>query len=126
MKYQIMENIKIVLIVAVVLFFNACSTLVEEDLNQDTGCDTQAVSWTDDVLPILEISCLGCHNAGAAQGGIVIDSHESITAVIDRGRLLGAIRHDPGFSPMPRNAAQLSACNIEKIAAWVNDGAPNN
>jgi hypothetical protein len=40
--------------------------------------------------------------------------------------MYGAITHSAGFTPMPKDAAQLSACTIAKIKKWIDDGAPNN
>jgi len=45
---------------------------------------------------------------------------------VDNGKLLGAVTHASGYSPMPKNQAQLSDCNIQKITNWINKGALNN
>jgi mono/diheme cytochrome c family protein len=104
----------------------ACSTDVDEVINPGDTCDTDDVSFQDDVLVMFNNSCNGCHNASSNFGGITLDNHTDVVTVVDAGRLIGAVRHDAGFSAMPQGGAKLSDCNIDKISAWVSDGALNN
>lgn len=108
------------------LLGTGCYYDVEEELYPDTGCRVENRSYQDDVLPILQNRCYVCHSAAANNGGITLEGYESLRRYIDNGQLLGAIRHDNGFSPMPKNAPQLPACQIEQIEAWVAGGALNN
>lgn len=91
-----------------------------------TGCDTASVSYSMTIAPIIQNTCLGCHSGSAPSGGINMSSHSGLQAVALNGRLVGAISHDPGYTPMPQGGAQLSACTIAQISAWVEAGAPNN
>lgn len=117
---------KLVLIVFAALLMTACAKDVDEDLNPDDLCDTENMSYQSDIVPILRNNCYGCHNSDARQGGIAFDSYEGLKDIVDKNRLLGAIRRQSGFSPMPQNAPKLQDCDIDQIAAWVGDGAPNN
>jgi hypothetical protein len=112
------------LYILVALF--ACSKNVEEELNPNNNCITTDISFQNDVTPILSANCFGCHSTSAAFGNIILDNYEEVIKVINDGRFLGAIKHEFGFSPMPKNASQLSECNIDKIASWLAIGAPNN
>lgn len=92
-----------------------------------TACDTTAVKYATTVVPILNRSCNSCHAGTAASGGgIKLDSYTSVLLQITKGRLIGSISHLSGFSAMPQGNAKLPACEISKISAWVNAGAPNN
>ncbi len=103
-----------------------CTYNVDEDLNPNCG-DIANVSYSGVVVPILSANCTSCHSpAGGNQGGIRLDSYDAVKIWVNNGRLLGAIRHQAGFSAMPKNASKLPVCSINKIAAWINDGAPNN
>lgn len=120
MKYLL--SIGILALVAVM----GCTYNAEEDLNPNCG-DIFSVSYSAEVAPILNASCNGCHSpAGGNQGGVRLDNYDAVKIWVNNGRLLGAIRHQAGFSAMPKNAAKLPACNISKIAIWINNGAPNN
>jgi hypothetical protein len=45
---------------------------------------------------------------------------------VDSGQLLGAIKHSPGYSQMPKNEAMLVDCDIQKIETWITEGALQN
>lgn len=100
-----------------------------EDLQCDanpTGCDTINVTYSGFVSPLLTTNCVGCHSGGAPSGGITLNTYEGVRTVAMNGRLYGAISHSAGYQPMPRGSAKLPQCTIDKINAWIHDGAPNN
>lgn len=114
----------IILMVAV-----ACADDNEEDLMPQQPaqhCDTNTVTFSGSVAPILATNCYACHAANIAEGGVVLSNYSGVKEKVDDGRLIGAITHAAGFAPMPQGAAKLSACEIDKIKKWVNDGALNN
>ncbi len=100
--------------------------LYPEDPGSSTSCDTTNVSYELAVLPILDTHCLNCHDEAAASGNVVLEGHANVMREANSGRLLGAISHSPGFSPMPRNANKLPDCEILTIQAWISQGAQNN
>jgi hypothetical protein len=57
---------------------------------------------------------------------VILETHRQVKALADNGTLAGVITHSSGFSPMPKNAPQLSQCNIDAILQWIEPGAPNN
>lgn len=92
-----------------------------------SSCDTTAVTYAGTVASILNRSCNSCHAGTAASGaGIKLDSYTNVLLQVTRGRLIGSISHASGFSAMPQGNAKLPACEISKISAWINKGAPNN
>lgn len=90
------------------------------------GCDTTNVTWSAAVAPILQTHCVGCHNASAASGGVVLNEYGGAAAVALNGKLVGSISAANGFIRMPPSGPLLSDCDITKITKWVGDGAPNN
>lgn len=104
----------------------SCYYDVEEELYPTLECHTADVTYSNEVLKIIESTCYKCHDAANNFGNITLEGYNNLKKYVDNGQLLGAIRHDGGYSPMPKNEAQLLECNIEKIEAWLNDGAPNN
>jgi hypothetical protein len=91
-----------------------------------SGCDSAKYSFAADIQPILNQNCRGCHSSAAPSGGIALDSHVGVSAVASNGRLLGAIRHEGGFTAMPQGGAKLSACKIKQVEKWVANGALND
>jgi hypothetical protein len=95
-----------------------------------TTCDTSGgITFSGTVNPIIQANCgttnTGCHSAGASSG-YDYSTYPGIYRNAVSGLLLPAIQHTGSGQYMPLNASQLSSCDIEKIAAWINEGAQNN
>jgi len=104
----------------------ACTYRTGED-NPNPGCNNPSpVSYTNDVLTILGPTCLVCHDQAGNAGGIVFDTYAGLKVVVDNGTFEGAINHNAGFEPMPRNNPKLPDCTLELIQSWIDAGAPNN
>ncbi len=104
----------------------ACYYDVEEELYPASNCVTTNLSFQTHIAPILQRNCYACHSAAANTANITLEGHGQVLMHVNSGRLLGAIRHEPGFMPMPRGAAKLIDCDIAKIENWIADGAPDN
>ncbi len=89
-------------------------------------CDTTNVTFSTSVWPTLETNCVGCHSGATPAGEIPITNYNEVVAIATNGKLLGAIRHETGFSPMPKNGAKLIDCKIREIEIWIEDGTPDN
>ena len=97
----------------------------------------QTVSYQLDVLPILKQQCYRCHSADKykvlTSNALNMEDFTSLKyyATPANGRnnvsyLVGNIRHDAGFIPMPFDGGKLSDCEIAIITAWVDSGALPN
>ncbi|MEX2466472.1 MAG: c-type cytochrome domain-containing protein [Gemmatimonadota bacterium] len=97
------------------------------------------VSYENDVLPILEESCLSCHGAPNEDGEIVIElgydmtTYEGLMAGSDYGPVIEP--GDPDGSlfldmivngDMPEDGDPLPPEQIEVIRTWIAEGAQNN
>ena len=122
------EACRVTVLLSVVLLMHGCYYDVQEELNpvQTTDCDTSDISFTADILPILQSNCYTCHGEQIASGGVILEGYDNVIKVVNDGSLAGAVNHEPGYTPMPQDAAQLSDCNLLKINGWINHGAPNN
>ena len=87
---------------------------------------TTSLSYSNDIIQILEKDCYICHNSQANFGNVSIDQHSKLMQYVNNGRLIGSIKHTSGFSPMPKGRTKLLDCEVAKIEAWIIDGAPNN
>lgn len=108
------------------LLISSCYYDKEEELYPTTECLTENMSYQSDILPILQNNCFQCHDAANNFGGITLEGFDQLKIYVNNAQLIGVIKHESGFSPMPKNAAQLLECEIEKIEAWITDGALNN
>ena len=99
----------------------------KEDLLYGTNCDSSSVTYSSTITSILNnYGCLGCHVGANPSGGINLETYTNVKAIADIGKLFGAINHSPGFNPMPDGAAKMNSCDIKKVKAWIDAGAPNN
>ncbi|HRI21105.1 MAG TPA: hypothetical protein PLA68_09120 [Panacibacter sp.] len=89
-------------------------------------CDTSSFTYSGAITAILSTHCTGCHTGIGAGGGIDLSIYSGVETVALNGRLVGAVTHAGGYSPMPKGAPMLSDCNITQIEKWVAAGAPNN
>ena len=97
--------------------------------NQPTGagsgfCDTTTVTYTRNIIPILQSYCYPCHSNTNMifSNGISLEGYNNTRGWADAGYLVGNIKHDQGFIGMPYGKPKLPACEINTIVAWVNQG----
>ena len=118
---------KTILFVFVSGTFLACCRYDVEKNN--TPCDTSNVTYSSTITGIISsYGCLAanCHGGTNPPAGFRLDSYDNVKAKVTDGRLFGAVNHSPGFQPMPENAGKMNQCDIDKIKAWIDAGAPNN
>lgn len=125
---------KLMIIAAVLLAVSGCYNDKYDKLYPvvATTCDTTTITYSHDIAPIIASNCFspgnGCHDA-AGSGTSGFDYQSSITALQSNaasGLLLADINWEARHNPMPKGNPKLSDCNINKIARWVHQGAPNN
>ncbi len=123
---QFIKQVICILIVGVFGLTTSCYYDTEEDLYGTIECSLDDIGYTATILPIISNNCYECHDQGNNFGNITLEGYGALKTYVDNGQLLGAIKHQSGFSPMPKNLSKLLDCEIEKIEAWVNAGALNN
>ena len=129
-----MANPKILFVALIlsgaVLYLAGCSKESEESLgdHSSSSCDTTNVSYSLQVLGILQTNCYPCHGPGntAGSGGIDLSTIDNLRIWAGNGYLVGNVRHDPGYIGMPYGMRPLPSCETNTIVAWVHQGAKNN
>ncbi len=130
------RSVIIGLVCIAIIAINSCSNNKYDKLypittTQVVTCDTSTISYSKDIVPIVQNYCYtpgaGCHDAyGAATSGYNFTTYAGIQGVSLSRLLLGDINWASGNNEMPKNAAKLSACDINKFTRWINQGALNN
>lgn len=104
-----------------ILSQNACYYDNEVEQYGVATCDTTNISFSQDVLPVINASCISCHVPGGQQESSPMTNYEEIKnysdAILERVNGIGGIMPPTG---------PISECNQSKIEAWVRAGAPNN
>lgn len=114
------------------MLLTSCYYDNEEYLYPESAiCDTENMSYANDVWPVINASCKGCHSGASPGGGIKLENYSDVAASAaiqagNYGSLSGAINHASGNSPMPKNSDKLSDCSINKIDAWIEQGTFDN
>ena len=89
-------------------------------------CDTAVFTYSGAIKPLMDNKCTGCHNPSNLGGSIDVSTYTAVKTIALNGKLVGSITHQPGFSPMPKNAAKMSDCEITQVQKWIAAGTPNN
>ncbi len=108
-------------------------------LGADTPADadqkTAAVSYYNDVRPIFEAHCQGCHQPAKASGALEMTAVESLLAggesespaVVpgkpDESYLIEQITPADGEAAMPQGKKPLAEAEIALIRRWIEEGA---
>lgn len=90
------------------------------------SCDTAVFTYSGAVKPIMDSKCKGCHNPTSLGGNIDVSTYNALKVSALNGKLMGSVAHQVGYSPMPKNSAKLSDCEIKQIQKWINSGSLNN
>ena len=98
-----------------------------DDDDDDNACNTTDVTYTNTIATIFDGTCAvsGCHVVGnEAVAFFSLEGYANASLAASFGRMVGAVSHDEGFTPMPKDQDQLDQCSIDQITAWVAAGAP--
>ena len=91
-----------------------------------SSCDSNQFTYSGAVRLIMQNKCIGCHNPSSLGGNIDLSNYAGVSTVALNGKLYGSVAHQPGYSPMPKNSAKLSDCEIRQIQKWIQAGSLNN
>ncbi|MBU6158475.1 MAG: c-type cytochrome [Bacteroidetes bacterium] len=111
-------------LLGVVFLFSSCY-YDKEDVLYGTACDTSNVRFNVEIKNILNAHCAGCHSGNATGGmGIKLETYQEVKDAAENEMFLESVIRDN--NPMPKNASRLSACKINQIRAWINQGMKEN
>ena len=120
----------IIIVVFISFLFTACFYDKADVLYPTTSavCDTTSITYSNQIVSILNAQCNYCHGAAANSigGGIYLNTYAALKPYVTNGRFLNSILQNGKASAMPRNGAKLDNCSILKIQTWINKGAINN
>jgi len=111
----------------------AQKALIQKWINQGAknnscigSCDSTVFTYSGAVKPIMDNKCVGCHNPANPGGNIDLSTYTTVRVSALNGKLYGSVSHQTGYSPMPKNSAKLSDCEITQIQKWITAGSLNN
>lgn len=105
----------------------------------ETAPVVAAVSFADEVAPILNANCIKCHGGPQESGGPVLEaglnltSYENVMIGSEFGTVVEAGNADDSIllqliedGDMPEEGDKLSDEDIATIRTWITEGAENN
>lgn len=107
------------------LYFLACTKRNAVELGAG-GCDTSNVSYSRQIVPILQDNCYSCHQGPGASSGVDFSNYDAFRGWAGSGYVAGNITGAPGYIRMPYGLPPLSGCDINTILAWIHQGTPDN
>lgn len=102
-----------------------------------TRAATGAARFREQVMPVLATTCVSCHNAAKAKGGLALHDIEAIRRGGDTGPAV--VPGDPAASELlvrmrlplddddhmpPKNKPQPTEAQVALVEAWILEGAP--
>jgi len=123
------DTIKKTFLICMGVFLFSCTYDSEEDLFPElyNECDLENISFSNTIVSILQNNCYACHsNANSTEfgSGLKLEDYADVESVF--AIVLGAVNHETGFSPMPKNQEKLAKCNLDQLAKWDEEGKLNN
>lgn len=97
------------------------------------AADNGDVSFTNDVLPIFQVSCASCHGGREIKEGLDLTTYEGTLAGSFNGTVITPGNADDSYlvhqlieGEMPKRGPRLADDQIQMIVDWINQGAINN
>lgn len=98
------------------------------------SADDGKVSFVEDVAPLIDSKCLGCHGATNAQAGLRLDTLAGwrrggrsgpllAPGNAARSLLIARLTAPAGQGQMPQRGEPLSREEIQAVGKWINQGA---
>ena len=92
------------------------------------------VDFRKEIFPIFESSCFACHGEEQQMGELRLDAKTNalkggasgpsiVPGSAEESPLVRRISHIEGVNPMPMGAEKLSKSKIDRIRAWIDQGA---
>jgi hypothetical protein len=97
------------------------------------GAPAATVSFTNDVMPIIQSRCINCHGGDRTEEGLVMRTYEELMAGSENGQVIvpGDVVNSllvelVTTQKMPKRGPKLTPSQVQLITEWVAAGAPNN
>jgi len=109
--------------IALIIFNVSCKNNSVEALSNGSICDTTAVKYSTAITSMMTNHCTNCHGGSSPSAGLKLESYSDL---FTNGQA-SLLRMKDISDPMPpKPSGKLDDCNINKLAAWINQGSKNN
>jgi hypothetical protein len=89
-------------------------------------CNPGDSSYTNNLAPIIELYCAGCHGGSNPSDGISMENITELRSAVNNNQFIDALSGTNGVELMPPNSTGLPDCYKEQFQNWINAGMPDN
>jgi uncharacterized membrane protein len=119
----------LVSLLGVLSLLTSCEYHNEEELFGIELCETDNISFSESIEPIINNHCTSCHSGASPSAALRLDSYESVVLSAQNSSASGMLnrisRAEGEAGAMPTNY-RLAPCEITKITDWIAQGSLNN
>jgi Planctomycete cytochrome C len=130
-RFSISALFVIVIVMTVIL--SACGGSQAPVASPTPRDPNTPVSFSKDIMPILQTSCVKCHGGEKTNRGLDLTTYDKLMAGSVRGAVVtpGDAEGSPLYQmiqqgKMPKQGSKLTADQMDLIKGWIADGAHNN
>jgi mono/diheme cytochrome c family protein len=91
------------------------------------------VSFTDDIMPIFQNSCINCHGGDKIEKGLSLRTYADMMAGSENGPVIipgnaatSKLAELVANHKMPKRGAKLTDAQVQLTVDWINQGAQDN
>jgi mono/diheme cytochrome c family protein len=91
------------------------------------------VSFTDNILPIFQNSCINCHGGERIEKGLSLRTYADMMSGSQNGAVVipgnaqeSSLATSVASHKMPKRGPKLSDAQVQLIIDWINQGAQDN
>ena len=89
-------------------------------------CDPTAFSYSQNLAPIIDLYCDGCHGGNNPSGGFALGTHAQLVNMVQNSNFMDALNGASGTPIMPPLTTGLPDCYKQQFQLWIVSGMPNN
>ena len=99
----------------------------------ESSGQTASVSFSNDILPILQSRCINCHGGDRVEKGLILKTFADIMSGSENGSVVTPGDADNSklaelivSQKMPKRGPKLTPPQVQIIIDWINQGALDN
>jgi len=115
-----MRFVNFLFLVFFLMIFSCTKDKVDDNVNLVCA---DVVSFGQEIEPLMNQHCIGCHNSSSASGGYNLEGHTNISNQADQ--IIGVMQAS-GFQLMPIGGPALNDDLIQRFLCWIEQGKLNN
>lgn len=89
---------------------------------EETLIATSNLTFENSLKLVIENHCIGCHSGKSPANGYDFSNKNTVLEVVKNGKLLKAINHEAGVTPMPFMSDKISENEINAVRTWIENG----